>query len=130
MYTLAVKREFIAQHFLIGGDWGEENRLHSHHYVLEVRLEGRELDRHGYLVDIVDVEKALEGLVAYFKDRTLNELPEFAGLNPSVEHFTRICCQRLLEQIDHSRLEALTVKIWENEIAWAAYRERIKEKGY
>ena len=129
MYTLAVKREFIAQHFLIGGDWGEENRLHSHHYVLEVRLEGRELDRHGYLVDIVDVEKALEGLVAYFKDRTLNELPEFAGLNPSVEHFTRICCRRLLEQIDVAGLEALTVKIWENEIAWAAYRERIKEKG-
>ncbi|MCB0306046.1 MAG: 6-carboxytetrahydropterin synthase [Calditrichaeota bacterium] len=130
MYTLAVKREFIAQHFLIGGDWGEENRLHSHHYVLEVRLEGRELDRHGYLVDIVDVEKALEGLVAYFKDRTLNELPEFAGLNPSVEHFTRICCRRLLEQIDVAGLEALTVKIWENEIAWAAYRERIKDEGY
>ena len=130
MYTLAVNREFIAQHFLIGGDWGEENRLHSHHYVLEVRLEGRELDRHGYLVDIVDVEKALEGLVAYFKDRTLNELPEFAGLNPSVEHFTRICCRRLLEQIDVAGLEALTVKIWENEIAWAAYRERIKDEGY
>ena len=130
MYTLAVKREFIAQHFLIGGDWGEENRLHSHHYVLEVLLEGRELDRHGYLVDIVDVEKALEGLVAYFKDRTLNELPEFAGLNPSVEHFTRICCRRLLEQIDVAGLEALTVKIWENEIAWAAYRERIKDEGY
>ncbi|MCB9087552.1 MAG: 6-carboxytetrahydropterin synthase [Calditrichae bacterium] len=130
MYTLAVKREFIAQHFLIGGDWGEENRLHSHHYVLEVRLEGRELDRHGYLVDIVDVEKALEGLVAYFKDRTLNELPEFAGLNPSVEHFARICCRRLLEQIDVAGLEALTVKIWENEIAWAAYRERIKDEGY
>ena len=42
MYTLAVKRNFIAQHFLIGGDWGEENYLHSHHYVLEVLLEGRE----------------------------------------------------------------------------------------
>ena len=68
--------------------------------------------------------------MAYFKDRTLNELPEFAGLNPSVEHFTRICCRRLLEQIDVAGLEALTVKIWENEIAWAAYRERIKDEGY
>lgn len=129
MYTLAVKRNFIAQHFLIGGDWGEENYLHSHHYVLEVLLEGRELDRHGYLVDIVDVEKALEDLVAYFKDRTLNELPEFAGLNPSVEHFTRICCLRLLEQLDTSRLEALTVKIWENEIARAAYRRELVGAG-
>ena len=25
MYNVAVKREFDAQHFLIGGDWGLEN---------------------------------------------------------------------------------------------------------
>jgi 6-pyruvoyltetrahydropterin/6-carboxytetrahydropterin synthase len=31
MYVVAVKREFDAQHFLIGGDWGPENEIHSHH---------------------------------------------------------------------------------------------------
>ena len=39
MYTLAVQRDFVAQHYLIGGDWGAENFWHSHHYRLEVQLE-------------------------------------------------------------------------------------------
>jgi 6-pyruvoyltetrahydropterin/6-carboxytetrahydropterin synthase len=90
MYTLAVQRDFIASHYLIGGDWGPENQLHSHHYRVEVILESPELDRHGYIVDIVDLETNLENLVDYFKDQTLNELVEFKGLNPSIEHFCRI----------------------------------------
>ena len=31
MYKVAVTREFIANHFLIGGDWGDENKPHAHH---------------------------------------------------------------------------------------------------
>ncbi len=123
MYTVAVKRDFVAQHFLIGGDWGAENERHSHHYQLEVQLEGATLDAHGYLVDIVDIEAHLEALVAYYRDRTLNELPEFEGLNPSIEHFARIFCQALSAYIQAPHLRAITVKIWENEIAWAAYRQ-------
>ncbi len=90
MYTLGVKRDFIARHFLIGGDWGPENFPNSHHYVLELQMEGKELDQHGYLVDIVDVEKHLDEIVNYYKDQMLNEKSEFAGLNPSIEHFSRI----------------------------------------
>lgn len=126
MYTLAVQRDFVAQHFLIGGDWGPENEWHSHHYRLEVQLQGETLDQHGYMVDIVDVERNLEQLVAAYRDKTLNELPEFAGLNPSIEHFTRIICQQLAEQIQVGNLAALTVRIWENEIAWASYRMELK----
>ncbi|MFQ5398797.1 MAG: 6-pyruvoyl tetrahydropterin synthase family protein [Anaerolineae bacterium] len=122
MYKVAVKRDFVAQHFLIGGDWGAENELHSHHYVVEVQLEGNTLDQHGYLVDIVDIEAALDGLVAQFRDRTLNKQPGFAGLNPSIEHFARIFCHALTERIQASTLSAATLKIWENEIAWASYR--------
>jgi 6-pyruvoyltetrahydropterin/6-carboxytetrahydropterin synthase len=122
MYTLAVQRDFVAQHFLIGGDWGAENDWHSHHYRLEVILEGAELDRHGYLVDIVDVESNLEALVDHYRDKTLNELHEFEGLNPSIEHFTRIVCHTLAEGIKANNLHAIAVNIWENEIAWAAYR--------
>ena len=122
MYNVAVKRDFVAQHFLIGGDWGPENDLHSHHYYVELRLEGRELDRHGYLVDIVDIEHQLDALVAYYRDRTLNELPEFEGLNPSIEHFSRILAHALDQRIRAENILALTVVIWENEIAWASYR--------
>ena len=122
MYTVAVKRDFVAQHFLIGGDWGPENEWHSHHYVVELQLSGPTLDQHGYLVDIVDIEANLDALVATYKDKTLNDLPAFAGLNPSIEHFARILATQLAERIQADTLSALTVKLWENEIAWGSYR--------
>ena len=122
MYTLAVQRDFVAQHFLIGGDWGPENEWHSHHYRLEFQLEGAELDRHGYLVDIVHVEELLEGLVGRYRDRTLNELAEFEGLNPSIEHFCRIVANSFAGRLQAANISAVTARIWENEIAWASYR--------
>ena len=121
MYTVAVKRDFVAQHFLVGGEWGAENEWHSHHYVVEVQLHGDTLDQHGYLVDIVAIEANLEALIAYYKDHTLNDLPEFEGLNPSIEHFARIFCTQIGDRIQAETLTAVTVQIWENEIAWASY---------
>ena len=121
MYELGIKRDFIARHFLIGGDWGPENFPNSHHYVFELRLEGRELDQHGYLVDIVDVEKHLDEMVNYYKDQMLNEKSEFAGLNPSIEHFARILATSLSERIKAKNISEIKVVLWENESAWAAY---------
>ncbi|GAB4477714.1 MAG: 6-carboxytetrahydropterin synthase [Anaerolineae bacterium] len=123
MYRLAVQRDFVAQHFLIGGDWGPENDWHSHHYRVELMLEGRDLDHHGYLVDIVDVEASLDELVARYRDKTLNELEEFTGLNPSIEHFARIFAQAMSARIKAPNINAVTVTIWENQIAWASYRQ-------
>ena len=122
MYILGVRREFIARHFLIGGDWGPENFPNSHRYILELQLEGAELDQHGYLVDIVDVEKHLDDLVGYYKEQMLNEKPEFAGLNPSIEHFSRILCTTLSERIKAKNISGIKVVLWENENAWAAFR--------
>jgi len=123
MYTVAVKRDFVAQHFLIGGDWGAENEWHSHHYQVEVQLEGSTLDQHGYLVDIVEIEAHLDALVASHRDKCLNEFAEFNGLNPSIEHFARLFCDAMAARIKTTTLSAMTVKIWENDIAWACYRE-------
>ncbi len=122
MYTVAVKREFVAQHFLIGGDWGAENEWHSHHYQIELQLEGDALDQHGYLVDIVDIEHHLDAAVAAHRDKTLNDLPAFDGLNPSIEHFSRILCLELADKISAPNIQTITVVLWENEIAWASYR--------
>jgi len=123
MYAVAVKRDFIARHFLIGGDWGDENQPHAHHYVIEVQLEGRTLDTHGYLTDICDIESALDAQVIYYRDKMLNELPEFDGLNPSLEHFARILYQTIAADIQTHHLQSMAVRLWENKWAWARYGE-------
>jgi len=126
MYTVAVRRDFIARHMLIGGDWGPENEPHAHHYVVEVRLYGKNLDRHGYLLDICEAETHLDKFVEYFRDTTLNDLPEFRDLNPSLEHFARILCRVLGKEINAAALTGLSIKIWENDGAWAEYREAFR----
>ena len=122
MYTVSVRRDFIAQHYLVGGDWGPENSLNSHHFEIEVLLEGPELDEHGFLVDIVDITTHLEDMVDRYEDRTLNDFDEFEGLNPSIEHFSRIACQSLAGSIKTAGLSSVTVKIYEDADAWASYR--------
>ncbi len=127
MFTISVRRNFIAQHYLIGGDWGPENEKHSHHYGLEIQLEGDALDQHGYLVDILDIEANLNALADRYRDEILNDLPEFEGLNPSIEHFSRILCQTLAAHINAPNIEWVTVKLWENENAWASYKQMVRK---
>jgi len=122
IYTVAVCRDFIAKHYLIGGDWGAENQPHAHHYRIEVRLSGSVLDRHGYLVDIDAISAALNARIATYRDRTLNELPEFADINPSLEHFARILGDGLAADLTSEGRIGLCVRLWENDWAWAEYR--------
>ncbi len=122
MYSLGVKREFDARHFLIGGDWGEENIEHSHHYRLELVLEKKELDRHGFLVDIVEVQRHLDEVVADFQGKTLNTLAAFAGTNPSIERLATILHGLFKTKFAYFRLAALSVIIREDDIAWTSYR--------
>lgn len=121
MYTLAVRRTFIARHALVGGDWGRENLPNSHRFLFELQLGGTELDSHGFLVDILDVEKHLDGLIDRYRDQLLNDLPEFAGLNPSLEHFARILAEGIDAQLANPGVSMIKVVLWEDDSAWAAY---------
>jgi 6-pyruvoyltetrahydropterin/6-carboxytetrahydropterin synthase len=121
MYTVSVRHDFIAQHYLIGGDWGAENTKHSHHYVLELELSGADLDRHNYLVDIVEIEHHLDAQVSRFRDQTLNDMPEFPAQNPSRELFSRLLCEALSAAILAENIRRVTVRLWENASAWASF---------
>ena len=122
MYTVAVVRDFVAQHVLTAGSGGPEHVWHSHHYRLEVQIEGQALDDRGYLADIAEVEAELDAIVTRYRDSTLNDLPEMAGLNPSLEHLARITCETLLTAITGAGIGAMTVRLWESPTAWAACR--------
>lgn len=123
MYTLALQRKFEARHHLIGGDWGAESDPHTHPYRVEVRLEGAQLNQHGYLVDLVEVERLLDEVVAAYQGADLNMMPDFAGLNPSLEHFARILYKQLASGLAATRLAAVAVYVWESDSAWASYRQ-------
>ncbi|MFD1565147.1 6-pyruvoyl tetrahydropterin synthase family protein [Haloarchaeobius amylolyticus] len=121
MYTVTVTRDFVAQHWLTVPDPGPEGDLHSHHLTVEVEVEGEQLGEYGYLVDIDDLKAAVDALVDRYRDATLNDLPEFEGLNPSVEHFSRFFAERVADGIETDRLDAIEVTMWEEDAAAASY---------
>jgi 6-pyruvoyltetrahydropterin/6-carboxytetrahydropterin synthase len=125
MYEIGVQREVIAQHYLIGADFGPENQLHSHAYRVELRLSGSDLDGHGFLADIDAMTTALDEVLDGIRDKTLNDLAEFQGLNPSIERLARILCRALRLRDQYAGLHEVAVRIWESPSAWAAYRETI-----
>jgi 6-pyruvoyltetrahydropterin/6-carboxytetrahydropterin synthase len=120
-YQVGVLSDFVAQHYLVGGDFGPEGTLHSHHYRVELVVSGGELDGHGFLADIVRLREALARVVDRYRDRTLNDLDEFRGSNPGVE----VVAQRMAVAISRSlageNVATLTVKLWENDSAWASF---------
>lgn len=125
MYTVTVRRDFTAYHYLVGGNWGQENKRHAHQYRAEIELAGKKLDHHGYLVDIVEIERIFDKLVKHFEEKTINELQEFKELNPSIENFSRIICQEFINALSKENIASVKVKIWENEIACASFRQEI-----
>jgi 6-pyruvoyltetrahydropterin/6-carboxytetrahydropterin synthase len=121
-YVVATRGDFIAQHYLIGDASELEKQRHSHCYQVEVQLEGSTLNQQGYLVDIAEIERHLEDVLAHYRDRTLNDLPEFRGVNPSIEHLARILCGALSDRLKAPNITTLTVRVWESASAWALYR--------
>src|SRR4030067_851580 len=121
-YTLSTQREIRSRHYLVGGDFGPENRPHTHRYRIEVQVAGQELDQHGFLLDLVALEGHLDALLREYAGKTLNALPAFAGLNPSLEHFSRILGRSLAERLDPLPWSALSIRIWEGQAGWAVDR--------
>lgn len=125
MYQIGVKQSFIALHQLIGGDWGAENTPHAHHFAVEVLLSGKDLNQHGYLFDIAALKDGIDTIVARFKNELLNNFSEFKDLNPSIEHFARVFLTQLTKQVAFPAVETLTVRMWEDENAYASYSQNL-----
>ena len=121
MYALAVQRDFSAKHHLTGTQHESEKETHTHHFVLELRVEGAELDHYGYIVELFEIEEELNRVISQYKDRTLNDLEIFAGINPSLENFARILWKQLVLVNSQHAIESLTVKLWQDEFTWASY---------
>ena len=125
MFTVRVTTSFDADHALTVPDAGPEGDRHTHRYEATVELVGPDLDGHGYLVDIDDAEAALEDAVDRYRGEMLNDLPEFAGRNPSAERLARALLDRVLDRIDPDGLDTARVRVDEDATAGVTYRRAV-----
>jgi 6-pyruvoyltetrahydropterin/6-carboxytetrahydropterin synthase len=121
VYSTTVRTDFVAQHYLTVPDPGPEGEPHSHQFEVELTFRGPELNEYQYLVDIDDADAALSTLADRYRDRLLNDLPEFAGDNPSVERFARVIFDRVTDIVTDETVTELAVRVWEDSQAAATY---------
>jgi len=120
VYECGVTRRFRAKHALVG-DFGNESKLHSHNYRLEISVKGPSLDKDGFLFNLADLEeKADEMIRSLLSQPSLNQVPGIKGKNPSAENLAAHILESIAQTIDVRPLESLTVTIWESESAWAS----------
>jgi 6-pyruvoyltetrahydropterin/6-carboxytetrahydropterin synthase len=120
-YGVTVVREFVAWHWLTVPDPGPEGERHAHEFTAEVTLRGPDLNEYGYLVDIDAVRAGLDRAVERYEDETMNDLPEFAGLNPSAERLARFLVERFDDATDLDEDVDRRLRLWEDEDAAVVY---------
>jgi len=120
MFEISVTSAFVAAHGLCGPG-GTREPLHKHKWRVSVTCAGPSLGEHGLLVDFAAVRGPLAELLATFDQRSLNELPAFAGAEPSAEQVARVVAEALGPHLPES-VRLLCVEIEEEPGCVARYR--------
>ncbi len=120
MYELKVTSGFAAAHRLTMVGAKCEN-LHGHNWKVEVILQGDRLDEGGVLLDFGVVKTRLREVMATLDHKFLNDLPMFAGAQPSSERIATYVARELQERIGPAAARVTRVSAWESDDACATF---------
>jgi 6-pyruvoyltetrahydropterin/6-carboxytetrahydropterin synthase len=124
MYVVSVRAHYDSAHFLRNYK-GKCERLHGHHYVVEVALATEHLNPSGLAFDFVDVKRHLRELADWLDHQNINDLPPFDEIESSAENQARFFFDELKRRIPGDMADALLyTRVWETPTQWAQYSER------
>ena len=124
MFELEVKCTFDAAH-RVEGYPGKCDRLHGHTWTIAAKVRGEELDELGMLVDFKMLNQALKDVAAELDHQWLNELPAFAGQNPTAENIAKYVYRRMgaHEMFRQGTVRLAEVLVWESAHSAVRYFE-------
>ncbi|MBX3321544.1 MAG: 6-carboxytetrahydropterin synthase [Phycisphaeraceae bacterium] len=93
MYEITVEHVFSAAHSVRIA--GQSEPLHGHDWRVTATITAPRLDADGFVCDFHAAEEALAKVCLPFKNRTLNDVPPFADVNPSAEQVARVLAESL-----------------------------------
>ncbi len=124
MYVVSVKAHYDSAHYLRNYK-GKCERLHGHHYVVEVALATDALNDSGLAFDFVDVKRHLRELADWLDHQNINDLPPFTEIESSAENQARFFFDELKQRLPPDMAAALLyTRVWETPTQWAQYSER------
>ena len=125
MFSLTVRRHFMIAHSLPREAFGPAQALHGATFVAEVSFRRRTLNKDAIVLDIGAAGTIIEEVLAGLDYRNLDEHPDFAGKLSTTEALAEYIAHSVAEKLqnddDGGRLEAIDVTLRENPDAWATY---------
>jgi 6-pyruvoyltetrahydropterin/6-carboxytetrahydropterin synthase len=121
MYELIVERSFSSAHCLRDYD-GACARLHGHNYRVECSVVGEQLQPDGMLLDFGRLKELCDEILDAMDHRLLNELPQFADVNPTSEGIARYIFEALEASLGMGNVRVSAVRVWETPGQSATYR--------
>lgn len=132
MYFVTKRMEFDAGHRLHGYQ-GPCARLHGHRYVLEVTVQGTELDKLGMLMDFGILKAIVDRYVQQWDHREilhpedeLASLPDVALMkegNPTAENMAREIYKHIDGDLAFESASLSHVRLYETPDCWVDYFE-------
>lgn len=120
MFEVGIVAQFEAAHHL-RGDFGPAARLHGHTYRVELIARGERLRDDGTLFDVTVLQDAAGDVLASWNYQDLDELPDFAERNTTVETVARTLYERVAPQLHDRGLSSLVARVWESPVVYGAY---------
>jgi len=124
MFQVGTAIEFPAQHIMPGMP-PPEGVLHEHQYRLEVVLEREKLDDRGMVCDLDLLDEVLAGIDATVRDKNLDVIRPPEAEAVTVEVFASWAHRRIAEELRHTGIETVAVRIYENPDAFGGVSDRL-----
>ncbi len=121
MYEVAIRKRFAAAHQLRNYG-GKCEDLHGHNWIVEVGVEGDELNDIGLLMDFKVLKAHVNDVLEEFDHKYLNDHKWFIERNPSSENVARYLHEQVSARLDDPGLKVTYVRVWESENSVATYR--------
>lgn len=123
MFLVNVEAHYDSAHFLRHYK-GKCERLHGHHYVVEVALAAETLNEAGIAYDFVEIKRHLREMADRLDHENLNELQPFTAIEPSAENQAKYFYEELKRRLPTEMGQALVyARVWETPTQWAQYSE-------
>jgi 6-pyruvoyltetrahydropterin/6-carboxytetrahydropterin synthase len=120
-YEVIVQQEFSSAHALRHYH-GKTEPLHGHNFRVEVVLRGKRLqNKVKYLVDFVELQRALQAIVKPMDHVNLNDYPPFDRENPSAENLAAYIGTQLAQRWKAAGVRIASVTVWETPFQAARY---------
>jgi 6-pyruvoyltetrahydropterin/6-carboxytetrahydropterin synthase len=117
-FEITATRRFTASHQLRLYDGSLEER-HSHDWRVKVTVASAKLDSIGVVMDFHELDRLIAVTSEKMQNRHLNELAEFASVNPSAENVSRWIGKSLSLP---AGVRLVSVEVWEMPEFSAIYR--------